>query len=86
MTITTTHGPARTTASWQATTTLVLGAAAALLTTTLAFISLGLGAVALVLGSSCLRRQEAGVRAAVGMAMASVSIYVILLEIFVLGG
>ncbi len=83
--MTTIPAPTRT-PSRLATATAATGAVAALLTTTLAFISLGLAAVALVVGSVCLRRQEGGVRAPVGMAMAAVSIYVIVLEILVLGG
>jgi len=64
---------------------LGLGVVAALLTTVLAFIALLAGAGALVAGVISWRRSGLSPRAAAGMAMAGVSIYVIALEIFVIG-
>lgn len=65
---------------------LALGVVAMLLTTTLAFISLALGALALVLGAQAVRRFGSSVAAVVGMTAAASSIYVIVLEILVVGG
>ena len=68
-----------------ATAALVTGLLAALLTTLLAFLALVLGAATFVLGGLALRRHSAGVRAPIGMAMAAVSVYVIVLEIAFVG-
>ena len=69
-----------------ATTALVTGGIAALLTTTLAFISLALAVVTAFVGVLALRRGQDRTLAAVGLAMAGVSTYVIVLEILILGG
>ena len=65
---------------------LALGIVAAGLTMTLSLVSLALGALALVLGGVALVRREAPVPAAVGMTAAAVSVALILLEVFALGG
>ena len=62
-----------------------LGLVAALLTTILGYISLVAGVGALIAGALSWRSHGPSVRAAAGMSMAAVSIYVILLEIFVVG-
>ncbi len=64
---------------------LALGVVAALLTTILGFISHALGAASLIVGLISWRRQSLSAPGAAGLAMAAVSIYVILLELFVVG-
>ncbi len=59
------------------------GLVAALLTTILAHISVVAGIVALVAGTLSWQRHGLSPRAAAGMGMAAVSIYVILMEILV---
>jgi hypothetical protein len=78
--------PVSTASSKAAKAALGLGVVAALLTTTLAFVSLGLGALALVLGARTIRRIGPTISTVVGMTAAAVSIYVIVLEIHVVGG
>jgi hypothetical protein len=63
-----------------------LGLVAALLTTALSFLSLVLGVAALTCGVLAVRRVGADVWSAAGTAMAGTSIYVVVLEILVLGG
>jgi hypothetical protein len=67
------------------TVSLAAGVVAAALTTVLSFISLALGGVAIVTGLLAVRRGSSS-RAVVGVTAAAVSIYVIVLEIMVLGG
>lgn len=67
-------------------TALVTGGVAALLTTTLSFLSLALAVVTAVVGWLALRRGQSPTPIAAGIAMAGVSAYVIVLEILVLGG
>ena len=63
-----------------------LGLVAALLTTTLSFLSLVLGVAAIACGATDVRRSGADVWTAAGIAMAATSLYVVVLEIVVLGG
>lgn len=82
----TTHTTTRTGHASLATAALLAGLVAAALTTMLSFISLVLTIVAFAAGFTAIRRGQAPTRAAVGMTAAAVSAWVIVLEIFVLGG
>jgi len=64
----------------------VLGLVAAGLTTILSLVSLVLAPLAVVAGVVSLRRGERPVLAVVGLTAGLVSAYVILLEVFALGG
>lgn len=68
------------------TISLALGLLAAGLCMVLSFISLAAGVVALGIGAVALRRGERSASALVGMTAGGVSIYLILLEMLVLGG
>lgn len=77
---------ARTQRTPLATAALMTGVIAGALTTVLSFLALALSAVAVGTGIAAVRRGQEPTRAAVGITAAAVSTWVIVLEIFVLGG
>jgi len=85
MSVHTSTAPASTSTSASAVVALGLGLVAALLTTILSFVAIVAGVGALVAGVISWRRNGLAPRAAAGIAMATVSLYVIALEIFVTG-